>query len=265
MPETSLALRRARLTRLLAPAFLEASAGFVHQEGPWWDRLFRRLRERLGHEGLAVEALGQQLRRRPARALDPRIEYCGTLRPFPEFENMAVDRAIDFLAAHAAAGWGRARPAAGSARGGRSGASARRGAGDRPRGRLSPGAAEGRVDEAARLAADVILTARLFKMPRSLLAAWVASGLDSAGPWPDTLAVYASGRRLASEIGLELLFWRQGYPPMCDLGLLVERLMAKSPNPAAADQAHQAILWRLTYALSPTASLFGSDEESGRG
>jgi chromosome segregation ATPase len=213
MPLLGRALRRCPKALSLAPSLLSSAAAFGAGEGAWWDRLFKRFRDKMGNDQEAIEGLVGHLERKSVRAL-AQVEFGGTMRPLRALENIPLEKAAELLSLHVSKNWAKGRS-----------------------GRKLPGEAE-----KARLAWDLVQTAKLYRLPRTLLAIVAHDDFISRGRWPDTMELCARAAWLSWEIGKSLIYWSPAKPPLCDTDALALRLLESAPNPAGLNQAHMSLL-----------------------
>jgi hypothetical protein len=228
MPTIALALSRSSQFEEFSRVLLQALDSFNGPEGGYWDRLYQAVRKKLGNERDALAALIGHIQRRPSRGVLIKPEYAGLLRPFPDFESMPAQNAVEFLTNHIKDNWGKGRQK-----------------------RIFP---KGKVP--AVLAYDIIYTALIHKVPRTLAAAMLHDDFTHFGHWPDTLSLYAWGTDLSKLIIANCLFLEFGEQPLCDLDNLVNTLRCERQNPCGVNQSHLALLGSLSKALSPDVSIF---------
>ncbi len=178
---------------ILAPgqltALMKSAADFKSAEGGFWERLFFDFLA-AQKPGPALEALLERLGQKPRLAGPIRPEYAGRLAPFPPLENLGPDRFITFMSNYINTNW----PS------------------------LS---GRGRQQAARRLAGDLYFSARLFKLPITLLAVLTQEEAEAEGfdffRRGGTSALYDRTADLADLARDFTLTWQEGRPPLCDL------------------------------------------------
>jgi hypothetical protein len=197
-PESVLTSRR--LTGLM-----KSAADFKPSEGGFWERLFFDFLAARSPEA-ALTALLDHLNQKQQTAV-MRPEYAGRLAPLTELENMGPDSFVKFMAGHIKSGW--------------------------------PGR-DGRIRDLAaqRLAGDLYFSARLFKLPLTLLA---ALGHQQAEDGEDffrrgaTCALHTLAADLAALTRESGLLWQEGRPPLCDL----DEALAGREGPAFIEEVYR--------------------------
>jgi chromosome segregation ATPase len=234
MPVFAEALAKSGLLDGLAPMVLAAVGDFGRAEGPFWERLYLRFRHRLGREPEAVAALAWHLARRSSRRDGPRLEHAGEKAPVHGLENMDPEGAAAFLETYILKNWGRT-----FARGQTRGTVAR----PLPKGR-----------EPLRLASDLVQTAWLFRIPRTLMVAAIHDAFNASGAWPGTLEIYGLGKRLAGLLYANSIEWSPSKPRLCDFDLLYSELGARARNNGLA-RCHLRLQAYIQMSLSPRLDL----------
>jgi|GEM_PF-2454557 len=170
-------------------ALMKNAADFKAAEGGFWERLFFDFLAVDSQEG-ALTSLLSRLEEKKGRAGQVRPEFAGRLAPFPQLENLGPDRFIEFMTEHIKGNW------------------------SCPSGR-------GRYQAARRLAGDIYFSARLFRLPVTLLAALIQE--ESEADEVDffrrgaTRALYDRAADLLDLTRDYTLSWQEGRPPLCDL------------------------------------------------
>ena len=175
-------------------SLMKSASDFKPNEGSFWERLFF---DYLASEepGRTIDALLAHLAQKATLANLTRPEFAGRLAPFPEIENMGPDSFIAFMATHIQRNW--------------------------PNFSTRP-----REHAARRLAGDIYFSARLFKLPVTLLAAQTHQEVEThltdffkRGATMGLLHRASTLANLARRLGLD---WEPGRPPLCDLDTLLE-------------------------------------------
>ncbi|MDR1656295.1 MAG: hypothetical protein LBT47_01905 [Deltaproteobacteria bacterium] len=229
LPLFAEALNRCGLTAELAPSILTAASCFDFEEGAYWDRLYMCLRAKTASEREAVEGFKGRLERKPSLRVPFAAEYIGPFKPVAAFEGLELDRATELLTEQIKSEW----PGTG---------------------RLKKPIPKGR--EALRMAQDLIYSAKIFGLPRTLFVASSHADYFALGAWPDTLAVYRRGIFWVDQICLNLKVSYDDMPYMCDIDSMTARLFRDSHSGAVIPQKYMAFLEFLNRKLSPATTIF---------
>jgi hypothetical protein len=211
----------------LAPRCLAAMAGFRAGEGQWWDRLFKRFRDKTGNDLEALEALVLHLERKPARSLE-HVEFGGEFKPLRFLENIPLEKAKERLFSHVKEDWGKGL-----------------------KGRKLPG-----DFEVERFVSDLVHEAALFRVPRTLLVALLHDDFKTRGSWPDTMGLRARVGWFAMEIRKSLVRWDPEKPPFCDMDLLAMRILGPSRDFNGFKKAYNSILAHFDIRMAKDSKLF---------
>lgn len=218
----------ATLTSARLSSLMQSASDFKPSEGGYWERMYFDLTA-AGHsidEALAfvMEALDQK--KTPYEGRRP--EFAGRLAPFPQLENLGPERFIAFMSDYISDSWPK----------------------------LSR---RGRQQAARRLAGDLYFSARLFKLPVTLLStvAHEEAETDQVDFFRrgSTCAIHARAADLSDLTRSFSQVWQDGQPPLCDL----DEALAASEKETFVEGVYRrkmALVMAYNKSLSSGSSLF---------
>ncbi|UQZ88124.1 hypothetical protein C4J81_02415 [Deltaproteobacteria bacterium Smac51] len=172
---------------------LRAASSFRPGEGAFWERIYFNFSETQGlGKSESLVALLELLARKQSGTALAQPEFAGRMAPFLEIENMGAASFIDFMSDHIKQNW-------------------------------PVPASRGRLSLTRRLSGDLYFSARLHRLPLTLLSSIAQQELEEgrAAHLLDgqaaTIFLYRQAEQLASLVAASGEVWQNGRAPLCDL------------------------------------------------